>query len=193
VAYVLKGKKSGTVRFEPKNGVIGSESLTVTNRVTSSPIDSGATISDHVLTDPDKLSVNGTVVADGARMKNRLITMTKNRELVEYQGKTRMKNMVIASCTFTESVENVNGFDFQMQLQEVSFAVSRTVRIAAGSSGKVVTAKKSAVKNTGLKTTSTKTVSTTSYLSSVNKAIAKSKNTSIAAARATVSDSGYGT
>jgi len=188
VAYILKGRSCGTIRFDPNNGTVSTESLQGSNRVTSAPLDSGASVSDHVITEPYKMNVGGTVVGDSSRMMARLLKMCESRDLVEYQGKLRRKNMAIVSWSITPSAENAKGFEFQLSLQEISFATAKTVKLAA--SKKSIPKKKT--KNTGMKTTATATVSSSQYLSSVNKVVAKNTNTSIAQARATTADSGYG-
>lgn len=57
MAYILKGDRSGTVRFTPSLGTISAEGATFTNKVTSSQVESGGSINDHAANDPIKLSI----------------------------------------------------------------------------------------------------------------------------------------
>lgn len=187
MAYILKGDRSGTVRFTPSLGTISAEGATFTNKVTSSQVESGGSINDHAVNDPIKLSIGGTVL--GSSAADALESMCQNRDLIEYQGKRRYKNMIVTSLSIQASVENKNGFEFTLSLQQVMFVTAQTVNIALGTSRK--SSRGSSTKNGGLVTTSTQTVSTDAYLKSVNDVVAKKNNNSISAARQTQSDSGY--
>lgn len=63
MAYTITGRKSGSVRFEPDTiGNIQSEAVSMSSKVTSNPIENGADINDHVVKDPVKFSISGTII-----------------------------------------------------------------------------------------------------------------------------------
>lgn len=191
MAYILKGDRSGTVRFTPSLGTISAEGATFTNKVTSSQVESGGSINDHAANDPIKLSIGGTVL--GSSAADALQSMCQNRDLIEYQGRRRYRNMIITSLNIQASIENKNGFEFTLSLQQVIFVTAQTVNIAVGNrtSNSRKSSRGSSTKNGGLVTTSTQTVSTDAYLKSVNDVVAKKNNNNISSARQTQSDSGY--
>lgn len=182
MAYILKGDRSGTVRFIPTVGTITAESVSFSNKATSSPIESGGNINDHAVNDPIKFTVSGTVIGGTAAVT--LEKMWQNRDLIEYQGKQRRSNLLMLSFNITESTTNKNGFDFSISFQEMKIITAQTVQLAAGNA----VAK---TQNNGLVTTSTQKVTTAAYLDSVNKVVQKKTNDSIAATRTNTSDSGY--
>lgn len=192
MAYILKGDRSGTVRFTPDLGTVTAEAATFSNKVTSSQVESGGSINDHAVNDPIKLNVGGITI--GSSAADILVMMCKNKDLIEYQGKRRYSNMIITSLNISGSTDNKNGFTFTLQLQQIRFVTAQSVNIAVGNS---VAAKSgfaasgSTVKNGGLVTTSNQTVSSSSYLKSVNAVVAKKNNNSISSTRKTQSDSGY--
>ena len=191
MAYILKGDRSGTVRFIPTVGTITAESVSFSNKATSSPIESGGNINDHAVNDPIKFTVGGTVIGGTAAVT--LEKMWQNRDLIEYQGKQRRSNLLMLSFSITESATNKNGFDFSISFQEMKIITAQTVQLATGKAVSSASGRSSASKtqNNGLITTSTQTVTTTSYLDSVNKVAEKKNNESIASARTNTSDSGY--
>lgn len=67
MAYVLRGRKGGTVRFIPlENGVIEKESESYSSSVTSNPVEDGADIDDHVNNAAGTLNISGTIVGGDA-------------------------------------------------------------------------------------------------------------------------------
>lgn len=75
MAYTITGRKSGSVRFEPDTiGNIQSEAVSMSSKVTSNPIENGADINDHVVKDPVKFSISGTIIG-GQQGQQTLQTM----------------------------------------------------------------------------------------------------------------------
>ena len=67
MAYTLTGRKSGTVRFEPRStGVVEKESESYSSSVTSNPIEDGGEINDHVNNAAGKLTISGTIIGGEA-------------------------------------------------------------------------------------------------------------------------------
>ena len=103
MAYVLRGRKGGTVRFIPlENGVIEKESESYSSSVTSNPVEDGADIDDHVNNAAGTLNISGTIIGgDGAI--NALKSMRDRRDVITYIGVTRMNNLVFTSLKFDRS------------------------------------------------------------------------------------------
>jgi len=100
MAYVLIGRKSGTVRFEAEeNGVVSVENESLTSRVTAYPVESGDSIEDHVINDHTKFSLSGTIIG-GEDMVEALKNMRDNRDVITYIGRVRIDDLVITSLSF---------------------------------------------------------------------------------------------
>ena len=60
VAYTITGEKCGTVRLDAeKTGVVVTESVQRSSKVTSNPVEKGSDINDHVINDPVVFSITG--------------------------------------------------------------------------------------------------------------------------------------
>lgn len=124
MAYTLTGKKSGTVRFEPRStGLVEKESESYSSSVTSNPIEEGAEINDHVNNASGTLSISGTIIGgDGAI--SALKAMRAMREPLTYIGVTRMSNLVFTSLKFDRSYKNKNGAAFTATLKQLQLSSS---------------------------------------------------------------------
>lgn len=124
MAYTLTGKKSGTVRFEPRStGVVEKESESYSSTVTSNPIEEGAEINDHVNNASGTLNISGTIIGgDGA--VNALKMMRAAREPITYIGVTRMTNLIFTSLKFDRDHKNKNGAAFTATLKQVQISSS---------------------------------------------------------------------
>ena len=124
MAYTLTGKKSGTVRFEPRStGLVEKESESYSSSVTSNPIEEGAEINDHVNNASGTLSISGTIIGgDGAI--SALKAMRAMREPPTYIGVTRMSNLVFTSLKFDRSYKNKNGAAFTATLKQLQLSSS---------------------------------------------------------------------
>ncbi len=131
MAYTLTGKKSGTVRFEPRStGVVEKESESYSSSVTSNPIEDGAEINDHVNNAAGTLNISGTIIGgDGAI--NSLKAMRARRELITYTGVTRISNLVFTNLKFDRSYKNKNGAAFSATLKQVQTSASEFVPMDA--------------------------------------------------------------
>ena len=124
MAYTLTGKKSGTVRFEPRStGLVEKESESYSSSVTSNPIEEGAEINDHVNNASGTLSISGTIIGgDGAI--SALKAMRAMREPLTYIGVTRMSNLVFTSLKFDRSYKNKSGAAFTATLKQLQLSSS---------------------------------------------------------------------
>ena len=60
MAYTITGEKCGTVRLDAeKTGVVVTESVQRSSKVTSNPVEKGSDINDHVINDPVVFSITG--------------------------------------------------------------------------------------------------------------------------------------
>ena len=99
MAYTLTGEKCGTVRFEAsRNGTINGETFTHSSKVTQNPIEGGANINDHVFRNPAGLQIKGTVIG-GQNAHDRLMAMWKKGDIITYEGRVRIGNLVITNIS----------------------------------------------------------------------------------------------
>lgn len=172
MAYTITGRKCGTVRFEATdNGVISSESYSMSSKVTSNPIESGGDINDHVAKDPKKFSVNGVIVG-GQEGRQTLEEMRDKRDILTYMGRMRIENLVITSLSFDYKADNAKGASFKVSFQQVQISSAEVVEtgsypmMSQQDAGKETAYPKSQTKKTssdGLKTTATETISSSAY------------------------------
>lgn len=168
MAYTLTGRKSGTVRFDPRStGVVEKESESYSSTITSNPIEEGAEINDHVNNASGTLNIAGTIIGgDGAI--NALKAMRAMREPVTYIGVTRMSNLIFTSLEFGRSYKNKNGASFTATLKQVQISSSGFVPMdgalpmTSQDAGKNDDQQLAATANYGLTVVSIQTVSSAS-------------------------------
>lgn len=125
MAYTLKGKKCGKVRFVPlKSGVVEKESESYSSTVTSNPIEKGSEINDHVNNSSGALSIAGTLVG-GSKEKKDLLKMRNERDIIKYTGKTQMKNLVFTSLKFDSTSKNKKGYTFSASLKQIQITAPK--------------------------------------------------------------------
>lgn len=174
MAYVLSGRKCGTVRFEPDSGTVQKESMTKSSKMTSNAIENGSSIEDHVYKSPEQMQISGVVVGgmDGAEA---LENMWRQRDLITYVGKFRESNLIITNLKLDADKGNRNGCAFSATLQKVTIASSSYVEIGGirlmssqdGIAG---------IKSGGLSTTSSETVTANAYADYVSSYSRQSNN-----------------
>lgn len=131
MAYVLRGRKGGTVRFVPfESGVVEKESESYSSSVTSNPVEDGATIDDHVNNAAGTLNISGTIVGGDSAI-NALKAMREARDIITYLGVTRMTNLVFTSLKFDRSYKNRRGASFSATLKQVQTTSSEFVPMDA--------------------------------------------------------------
>jgi len=199
MAYTIKGRKCGTVRFEPlKVGNVQTEALSLSSKVTSNPIENGGDINDHVVKDPTKFSITGTIVG-GQQGQMTLQSMRDRRDILTYTGRVRVSNLVITSLSFDYSAKNAKGCTFKASFQQINTASAEVVEVGAypsmtqQDSGKATSkpsSQTSKTKSDGLKTTVSETISTSAYYNYVNSYNSKPASSSGPASRATASYNG---
>lgn len=85
VAYTITGEKCGTVRLDAeKTGVVVTESVQRSSKVTSNPVEKGSDINDHVINDPVVFSITGVFLDED--QSDILERMWKEKDVVEYNG-----------------------------------------------------------------------------------------------------------
>lgn len=187
MAYTLKGKKCGTVRFAPTGGTVTKESLNKTSKVTSNPVEQGADINDHVVTNPAQLSLTGVVVG-GQSAADRLDAMWKKGDLITYAGRNRIDSLVITSLKMDSDAKNKNGFSFSLTFQRVN--ISSSEYVALGEKPLMSQQDGGGLKNDGLKTVSENTISSGAYKDYVDSYNNKPASSSGPASRQSPSYSG---
>lgn len=119
MAYVLAGRKGGTVRFEPlENGIVEKESESYSSSVTSNPVEDGSDINDHVNNAAGTLNISGVIIG-GEGAVNALKAMRESRDVLTYIGMTRMSNLVFTSLKFDRSYKIKNGASFSATLKQI--------------------------------------------------------------------------
>lgn len=181
MAYTIEGRKSGIVRFEPEGdsgdgGVVQSESISLSSKVTSNPVEDGSDINDHVINDPTQFSVSGTIVG-GEQAATALRAMRDKRDILTYTGRSRLSNLVITALSFDYNAKNKDGCSFKASFQEIIVASSEKVEVGTmpmmsqQDKGKAAPATKkqtSKTSNAGTQTTVTQNISSSAYVAYVN-------------------------
>ena len=190
MSYMLIGSTSTGV-FE-KTATVPDESPTMSSQVTSSPIEGGGKITDHVVLDPIKFTITG-VVASPAEYAA-LEAMWRGRELLTYRGAEACDNLLITSLKRTRSRDNLGGYGFTIAFQQITITSAVFVDLraptmsrqdsGAARSAEAAKSARSATQN-GLMTTSSE------YAAYVASFSASGVNTSVANGRTNPSYAGY--
>lgn len=168
MAYTLKGRKGGTVRFVPlENGLVEKESESYSSSVTSNPVEDGADINDHVNNAAGQLTISGTIIGGESAIKA-LKNMRDSRDILTYTGVTRMKNLVFTSLKFERSYKNKDGASFSATLKQIKTTATEIEttdemeRMTSQDSGKSSNRQLARTISAGLKTVAILSVSSTS-------------------------------
>lgn len=173
MAYTFTGRKSGTVRFESsENGNINKESESLTSRVTSNPVESGADMNDHVINEAGKFSVSGVIIGGNAAIAA-LKNMREKRDIITYTGRTRISSLVFTSLSFDYDPKNKDGATFKAQLQQVMISMAQTVAVGSApmstqDAGKAATPQANKTANAGTQTIASQSISGAAYSAYVN-------------------------
>lgn len=166
MAYTLEGRKCGTIRFVPDAGTIQNESLNMSSKVTSYPIEDGSNINDHVVKEQSQFTVSGVIVG-GASQEEALKEMREKRDIITYTGRRRLADLVITSLTFDTNSKNKNGCGFKATFQQVRITSAEYVDTGAAPLMSQQDAGKGKAKKTsqeGLKTTLSDKISNDAYV-----------------------------
>ena len=178
MAYTITGEKCGTVRLDAeKTGVVVTESVQRSSKVTSNPVEKGSDINDHVINDPSDI----------------LERMWKEKDVVEYTGRTRISDCVITSFKSDISADNKNGSRFTVSLKVINrvsaeYVASGEQMMSAQDANASKKVSKSQTKSTtadGLHTTVSQTISSSAYSSYVNSYANKAASSSGPSGRTT--------
>ena len=160
--------------------------------------ENGADINDHVVKDPVKFSISGTIIG-GQQGQQTLQTMRDRRDIVTYTGRVRIANLVITSLSFDYGAKNAKGCTFKVSFQQVNISSSEVVEVGAmpmmtqqdtGKPTSYSTAQTKKTSSDGLKTTVSETISSSAYAAYVNSYNSKPASSSGPATRATASYNG---
>ena len=98
--------------------------------VTSKEVEKGADISDHMKAKPSTASLSGVMVEDADAKLEALKKHQKEGELLTYIGKSTLENVAITSIQIEHTVENFEGYNFDIRIQEVRIASPETFSIS---------------------------------------------------------------
>lgn len=118
--------KLGDVDLE----AVVSEEPTLSGETTDKPVEKGSDVSDHFKSNPTTISLSGSVVGEDAAKK--LSTLKKyHREatLLRYVGRSIFDNMIILSIPTKHNVNNINGFDFDITLKQITISEPETFEV----------------------------------------------------------------
>ncbi|MBQ8135219.1 MAG: hypothetical protein IJ711_00225 [Lachnospiraceae bacterium] len=119
MAYTLKGRKGGTVRFTPmQDGIVDKETESYSSSVTSNAIENGSDLNDHVKNEAGTFAISGVIVGGEAAI-NALKKMRDSRDIITYTGKTRINNLVFTGLKFDYSSKNRDGATFTANFKRV--------------------------------------------------------------------------
>ena len=173
MAYTITGEKCGTVRLDAENsGVVVTESVQRSSKVTSNPVEKGSDINDHVINDPVVFSITGVFLDED--QSDILERMWKEKDVVEYTGRTRISDCVITSFKSDISADNKNGSKFTVSLK----VINRVSAEDANASKKVSKSQTKSTTADGLHTTVSQTISSSAYSSYVNSYANKAASSS---------------
>lgn len=177
MAYTITGEKCGTVRLDAeKTGVVVTESVQRSSKVTSNPVVFSIT---GVFLDEDQSDI--------------LERMWKEKDVVEYTGRTRISDCVITSFKSDISADNKNGSKFTVSLKVINrvsaeYVASGEQMMSAQDANASKKVSKSQTKSTtadGLHTTVSQTISSSAYSSYVNSYANKAASSSGPSGRTT--------
>lgn len=199
MAYILKGKKCGAVRFEPFediDGVVSKESVSMSSKITDNPIEDGSNINDHVFRNPEQYQLSGIVVG-GQEAFALLTDMWKKGDILTYEGRIRVEDVVIQSFSPNFGPENKKGFGFSLALKKVNIGSAEYMPageaplMSQQDKGKAASnMKTAATKADGLKTTVSTSISSSAYTSYVNSYSSKPAGSAGPSTRKTPGNSG---
>lgn len=174
MAYTIAGRKCGTVRFTPDgNGNVQTEQVSMTSKVTSNPVESGSDINDHVIKDPIRFTISGTIIG-GQQAVSTLTAMRDKRDIITYTGRSRIASVVITSLSFDYGAKNKGGCTFKATFQQVIITGAEVVAVGAvplmssQDAGKSGTSQANRTGNAGTQTTLTQNISGSAYAAYVN-------------------------
>lgn len=98
--------------------------------VTSKATEKGEDISDHMKAKPFTVSLSGSMIENAEAKKAALIKYQKEGELLTYIGKATLKSVVITSLQIENPVNNFEGFEYSIRLEEVKVARPETFKIS---------------------------------------------------------------
>ena len=185
MAYTITGEKCGTVRLDAeKTGVVVTESVQRSSKVTSNPVEKGSDINDHVI-------ITGVFLDED--QSDILERMWKEKDVVEYTGRTRISDCVITSFKSDISADNKNGSKFTVSLKVINrvsaeYVASGEQMMSAQDANASKKVSKSQTKSTtadGLHTTVSQTISSSAYSSYVNSYANKAASSSGPSGRTT--------
>ena len=186
MAYTITGEKCGTVRLDAeKTGVVVTESVQRSSKVTSNPVEKG------VINDPGVFSITGVFLDED--QSDILERMWKEKDVVEYTGRTRISDCVITSFKSDISADNKNGSKFTVSLKVINrvsaeYVASGEQMMSAQDANASKKVSKSQTKSTtadGLHTTVSQTISSSAYSSYVNSYANKAASSSGPSGRTT--------
>jgi hypothetical protein len=154
-------------------------------QVTRYPIEDGSNISDHVIHDPDRLSINGVVGPSSIYSKNIQQETSTNRVLDCYlkleeltqkgepvtvvTGLKVYDSMIIESFSVQRNAQNGGSLDFTMSLSRIKTVKSQTVSMSnLGGTDKT---KKQSKSNVSIGKTQGETPTQTSFLDNIRRKV----------------------
>ena len=154
-------------------------------------VEKGSDINDHVINDPVVFSITGVFLDED--QSDILERMWKEKDVVEYTGRTRISDCVITSFKSDISADNKNGSRFTVSLKVINRVSAEYVESGeqmmsaqdANASKKVSKSQTKSTTADGLHTTVSQTISSSAYSSYVNSYANKAASSSGPSGRTT--------
>lgn len=106
-----------------------NENPTSTADVTDKPVEKGQDISDHMKLKPVTIALSGFMVKDAASKLETLKRYQKDAELLRFIGRNAYDNMVLTSLSTRHPVDNAEGFDYDITIQNVRLTKPETFEV----------------------------------------------------------------
>ncbi|NGP45964.1 hypothetical protein G4V62_13780 [Bacillaceae bacterium SIJ1] len=106
-----------------------SESRNYNNEVTSHSVEDDKTITDHVKPDPISFAIEGIVTTDASTVHRDLLRLRASKTLLDYKGRSTIKNVIIERLKTDVDEKIANGFNFSMTIKQVRLARPSTVNL----------------------------------------------------------------
>ena len=111
-----------------------SENTSLSNEISSYPLEDGTVAQDHINNNPIELSLDVTITGEyggtAQEKYERLLELRNEREVFSVTGALQVyDNMAISELSLEKTSENVKGYSGSVSLQQIRFATAETITV----------------------------------------------------------------